>query len=147
MTCKICGHHGDHHRYDNGTARCDQCPDGECQDGPDGERYRRRGDETTGSADRVRRVPTTSSGLAPSGWVATPAMTSEDHEAHLLEPNRWELGMRVAYCGVRHRQWEPLYHFSNPTALPLCGECKVAERGADSGIEGDQCVTGTTASF
>lgn len=43
--CKICGHHGDHHRFRSdadGGIVCARCPDRVCQDGPDGKTYRER---------------------------------------------------------------------------------------------------------
>ena len=40
IVCKVCGHDGDGHRFGEPVV-CLECPGRVCQDGPDGERYRR----------------------------------------------------------------------------------------------------------
>jgi hypothetical protein len=39
-TCVVCGHGGDDHRFGEPIV-CTSCPDRTCQNGPDGEQYRR----------------------------------------------------------------------------------------------------------
>jgi hypothetical protein len=41
VICEVCGHDADHHRFAIPIPLCARCPDRICQNGPDGEHYRR----------------------------------------------------------------------------------------------------------